>query len=79
VEAARENPFNTDAFLWFDAGHLCNNPDRMTADKMDKFNAFFDKTLITYVDVVFVVRMVLNALAVAVAVVVVVAAVPLCC
>ncbi len=49
VEAAREDPFKTDAFLWIDAGHQCNSPAQMTPTKMDKFNDYFDKMLITYV------------------------------
>lgn len=50
VEAAREDPFHTDAFLWIDAGHLCNSPGSITPQKFDKFNDMFDKTLFTFFD-----------------------------
>jgi len=50
VELARENPFNTDSFLWIDAGHLCNNPHHLTPEKFKGFFKFFDRMLVTYFD-----------------------------
>lgn len=47
VELARENPYNTDAFLWIDAGHLCNMPMHLTPQKFLGFNSYFDKMLVT--------------------------------
>ena len=47
MEAARENFYNPDAFLWIDAGHLCNSPGHLTPAKFDGFNSYFDKTLFT--------------------------------
>jgi hypothetical protein len=49
VDLARENPFNTDSFLWIDAGHLCNNPVHITPAKFQKFTEYFDKMLVTWV------------------------------
>ncbi len=49
VDLAREDPYKTDAFLWIDAGHLCNMPDHLTPQKFLGFNDYFDKMLVTYV------------------------------
>lgn len=47
-DVAQLNPFNTDAFLWFDGGHLCNDPSGLTPSNAEVFHRHFDKLLITY-------------------------------
>lgn len=49
-DVARLNPFQTELFLWIDGGHLCNNPDRITNQRMDVFRRYMDKMLITFFD-----------------------------
>ncbi len=48
-DVSRENPFNTDAFLWIDGGHLCNDPDGLPPARFQLFKEYFDKLLITCV------------------------------
>jgi len=49
-DAARLNPFNTDAFLWIDGGHQCNDPEGINDENAQLFKEHFDKLLITYFD-----------------------------
>ena len=49
-DAARWNPFNTDAFLWIDGAHNCNDPVGIDRSKLPYMLTFMDRLLITYFD-----------------------------
>jgi hypothetical protein len=49
-DASRWNPFHTDAFLWIDGAHNCNDPVGIEPSKLNYMLSFLDKLLITFFD-----------------------------